>query len=327
MSVGEDGVVDCFRIGGKRFLVAVAELRSALEDATVDEQALACGFDKIFGTRDRSGGAEKSEFGHRGVIFTEIGDSCQQMGIRKSEREKLAQKPSECGGRLLLLGFLFAGHYAVKPAGLAPGVFVFSCLSLTCHFLESASPREKTDDSGRFRFRARAQTAASRAIFATPFAFPVVAAHPIARWTAPWWNAPGLNARHGNCSASCSLCQRREQAHAAQRSRRCCLHSSCWMRLLVRRVSRILRVHSGWPGAVRWDLPSEDHRSRCQVPDNPPDSLKDRSMDKNSRGRARNTMGCSRSHTDTPIPNPNTATRSRSQIPSPIRIRVPNIRR
>jgi hypothetical protein len=58
------------------------------------------------------------------------------------------------------------------------------CLSLTRHFLKSASPREKTDGSDRSRFRARAQTAASRAIFASLSAFPAEAAHPIAGWLA-----------------------------------------------------------------------------------------------------------------------------------------------
>jgi hypothetical protein len=58
-------------------------------------------------------------------------------------------------------------------------------LSLTRHFSKSASPREKTGCSDRFRFRARAQTAASRSIFATLFAFLVEAAHPLSRWPAP----------------------------------------------------------------------------------------------------------------------------------------------
>src|SRR6266446_2141724 len=196
-------------------------------------------------------------------------------------------------------------------AVVARGVFLFSSLSLTRHFLKSASPRKKADDTGRFRFRARAQTAASHAIFGTFFAFPVEAAHRLAGWPVPWWNAAGSNVRLGNCSASRSSCQRREPAHAAE------------LRLPVPGVSRILRVRSGWPGVVRWDLPAEDRRSRCQDPDSPGDSPKDRRMGKNYKGKARNTTGCSRSHTDIPIPN----TATRSQIPSPTRNRIlgPNI--
>jgi hypothetical protein len=72
MGVGEDGVVDCFGIGGKRFVVAVAELRRALEDAAIDEEAFSCGLDQIFGASDGAGGAEKSEFGHRGVILQKL---------------------------------------------------------------------------------------------------------------------------------------------------------------------------------------------------------------------------------------------------------------
>lgn len=83
------------------------------------------------------------------------------------------------------------------PAHLlvVPGVFRSSSLSLTRHFLKSASPRKKTDCSCRFQFRAREQTAASRLIFATLFAFPVAAPLPLAArlalWCpAPWWLAP-----------------------------------------------------------------------------------------------------------------------------------------
>jgi hypothetical protein len=70
-------------------------------------------------------------------------------------------------------------------AVVAHGVFLFSSLSPSRHFLKSASPRKKTDGSGRFRFRAREQTAASRAIFATLFAFQVGAADPLVVWPAP----------------------------------------------------------------------------------------------------------------------------------------------
>jgi hypothetical protein len=63
---------------------------------------------------------------------------------------------------------------------------LFSWLSLTRHFVKSVSPREKIGGRGPFRFRAREQTAASRAISASPFALPVEAAHPLARRPALW---------------------------------------------------------------------------------------------------------------------------------------------
>src|SRR6266849_7219626 len=69
MGGGEDGVVDCFGIGGERFVVAVAELGGALKDAAIDEEAFACGFDQVFGAGYGASGAEKGEFGHRGVIL------------------------------------------------------------------------------------------------------------------------------------------------------------------------------------------------------------------------------------------------------------------
>ena len=133
---------------------------------------------------------------------------------------------------------------------VARGFFLFSLLSLTRHFLKFASPQEKTDGSGRFRFLALEQTAASRAIFAMLSALPVEAAHPPVQWPALGWpalwlNVPGSNWRLGNWPASRSSCQRREPAHAAQRPRRRCLGSLDPLHLPVPVVSRILQVRSG----------------------------------------------------------------------------------
>jgi hypothetical protein len=163
---------------------------------------------------------------------------------------------------------LFLGCPTFSVLVLKRWVFLFSLLSLTRHFLKSASPRKRTDDSARFRFRAREQTAASRAIFAMLFALPVEAAHQLARWPAAWWPAlqrsvPGSNTRLGNCSASRSSCQRREPAHAAQRPRRRCLGRLHSRRLPAPVVSRILPARFGWAAAVCWDLPLGDRRPRC----------------------------------------------------------------
>ncbi len=94
------------------------------------------------------------------------------------------------------------------------------------------------------------------------------------------------------------------------------------MRLLAPVVSRVLRVRSGWAGAVCLDLVVEDCRSRCQDPDSPWDRPRDRSTGKNNKGQARNTQGHSRRHKDIPTPNPNTATQSQIPSPNPIRYRT-----
>jgi hypothetical protein len=43
-----------------------------LEDAAIDEEAFASCFDQVFGAGDGAGCAEKSEFGHRGVILQKL---------------------------------------------------------------------------------------------------------------------------------------------------------------------------------------------------------------------------------------------------------------
>ena len=186
--------------------------------------------------------------------------SRESLHCCSSTREQKSA-PSDSAQRLLLSPLTTGGptprgsNFGCPRAVVAGGIFLFYSLSLSRHFVKSASLRKKTDGSGRFRFRAREQTAASRAIFATLFAFQVGATDPLVGWPAPLWNAAGSNVRLGNYSASRSSCQRREPAHAAQRPRHCCLRSSRWLRLPVPGVSRILRVRSGWAEAVCWDLP------------------------------------------------------------------------
>jgi hypothetical protein len=45
MGMSEDGIIETFWVGGKRFVVAVVQLRRALEDAAIEEKAFTCGFD------------------------------------------------------------------------------------------------------------------------------------------------------------------------------------------------------------------------------------------------------------------------------------------
>src|SRR6266849_532912 len=124
MGGGEDGVVDCFGIGGERFVVAVAELGGALEDAAIDEEAFACGLDQVFGAGYGAGGAEKGEFGHREVILhgtqtgltldfttecTEDTETSKDGRINRAEMGRSRSAPLRGrtlvgGGGLLLLG-------------------------------------------------------------------------------------------------------------------------------------------------------------------------------------------------------------------------------
>jgi len=219
--------------------------------------------------------------------------------------------------------FRLSEHRRFRKSGSNPLGVALDQAALSSHFSEVPSPEAKNSYRNPFRFPAREQTEASRAIFAMLFAFLVEAPHLLAECPAPLWPAPGSKVRLGNCSASRSSCQRSEPTHAAQRPRRCCLRSSRRVSLPVPGVSRILPGRSDWAGAVRWDLPVEDRHSPCQDPDRPGDNPKDRSTGKNNKDRARNTTGCSSRHTDIPIPNPNTATQS--QIPIRNRILGPNI--
>src|SRR6266850_5516727 len=93
MGVGEDDVVESFRIDGKRFVVAVGEFRGALEDAAIDQEAFAGGFYKIFGAGYGACGAEESEFGHRGVIVPKR--VAQPMrGSSESAKDKISKRKS-----------------------------------------------------------------------------------------------------------------------------------------------------------------------------------------------------------------------------------------
>ena len=80
----------------------------------------------------------------------------------------------------------YLGVVSAVEVDLSASLTAQAGVSLTRHFSKSASPREKTDGSDRSRFRARAQTAASRAIFASLSAFPAEAAHAIGGWLARW---------------------------------------------------------------------------------------------------------------------------------------------
>src|SRR6267154_1422715 len=98
MGVGEDDVIESFRIDGERFVVAVGEFRGTLEDAAIDQETFAGGFYEIFGAGYGACGAEESEFGHRGVIVPKR--PAQPMrGNSESAKEKISKRKAEEKGR------------------------------------------------------------------------------------------------------------------------------------------------------------------------------------------------------------------------------------
>src|SRR6266850_6659348 len=94
MGVGEDDVVESFRIDGERFVVVVGEFRGALEDAAIDQETFAGGFYKIFGAGYGACGAEESEFGHRGVIVQNR-RALPMCGNSESAKDKISKRKAE----------------------------------------------------------------------------------------------------------------------------------------------------------------------------------------------------------------------------------------
>ena len=101
----------------------------------------------------------------------------QPQDVQEDAEELVVETP-------LVVDYL--GVVSAVEVDLSASLTAQAGVSLTRHFSKSASPREKTDGSDRSRFRARAQTAASRAIFASLSAFPAEAAHAIGGWLARW---------------------------------------------------------------------------------------------------------------------------------------------